>query len=63
MRNKVFGWIGVLWGSAIIISTLAKGIPSPSSSYGAGGFTAFGFGFALLAFGIWTLWRERVARA
>ena len=58
MRNLVFGSIGVLWGGAIIVSTLARGVPSPSTPYGAGQFTSFAFGFLLVGAGAWALRRR-----
>ena len=58
MRNKIFGWIGVVWGSAIVLSTLVQGVPAASSSYGAGQFAAFLFGFVMLGVGAWTLRRQ-----
>lgn len=59
MRNRILAVIAVLWGSAMIVSGLTKGIPAPTSSYGAGGFTAFLFGIALFAAGGWALFIRR----
>jgi hypothetical protein len=59
MRNTILAIIAVLWGVAMIISGLAKGIPTPTSSYGAGGFAAFLFGIALFSAGGWALHRRR----
>jgi phosphate/sulfate permease len=58
MRNKVFGTIGVLWGGAIVVSTLIRGVPSAETSYSAGQFAAFLFGFLLVGAGVWTLRRQ-----
>jgi hypothetical protein len=53
--NRILGVIFILWGGAIVISGIAKGLPSGSSAYGAGQLTAFGFGFVMVAVGVWTL--------
>lgn len=58
MRSNIFGWIGVLWGGAIVVSTLLRGVPTASNSYEAGQFAAFLFGFVLLGVGAWTLRRQ-----
>ena len=56
MRNTILvGVIGVLWGGGIIVSGLAKGIPTPSNARGSGAFVAFPFGLALVAAGSWAL--------
>jgi hypothetical protein len=57
MRDKIFGTIGLVWGGAIVLSTLVRGLPSPDTSYSAGQFGAFLFGLMLLGVGAWTLRR------
>jgi hypothetical protein len=50
--NRVLAVILVLWGGGIVISTLARGVPSAESAYSAGRLTAFVFGFVLVAAGV-----------
>jgi hypothetical protein len=63
MKNTVLGVVGVLWGGGLIVTGFAKGIPAPTSSYGAGGFTAFLLGVALFAAGAWALYTRRRSRS
>ena len=58
MRNVILGTIGVLWGGAIVVSNLVRGVPSASGSYGAGALAGFLFGLGLVAAGAWTLQRQ-----
>jgi hypothetical protein len=53
--NRIFAVIFILWGGGIAISGIVKGLPSGSTAYGAGQLTAFGFGFVMVAVGVWTL--------
>jgi hypothetical protein len=57
MRNAILGVIGVLWGGAMLISGVLRGV-SGSGSYAAGQVTALGFGVALFAAGGWTLMKR-----
>jgi hypothetical protein len=59
MRNTILGVIGVLWGGGIIVSGLAKGIPTLSNAHGSAAFVAFLFGLALVAAGSWALLHRR----
>lgn len=59
MRNTILAVVAVVWGGAMIVSDLVNGIPSPETSYGAGGLVAFLFGIALFAAGCWTLLKKR----
>ena len=36
MRNRVFGIIGIVWGSLTLISWFARGMPLGGGSYGIG---------------------------
>jgi len=63
VRNTILGIIGVLWGGAIVVSGLARGVPAPTSSYGTGAFTAFLFGIALVVAGGWALFTRRRSRS
>lgn len=51
MRNKIFGGIGVLWGSAILVSGFLRGGPEASGAYAAGHFSGLVFGLGLLLVG------------
>jgi hypothetical protein len=53
--NRIFAVIFILWGGGIAISGIVRGLPSGSTAYGAGQLTAFGFGFVMVAVGVWTL--------
>ena len=53
--NRIFAVIFILWGGAIVISGIARGLHSGGTAYGAGQLTAFGFGFLMVAVGVWTL--------
>ena len=63
MTSKIVAAIAFLWGGAMILSALTKGIPMPTSSYGAGGFAAFLFGVALFALGGWALFIRRPSQS
>ncbi len=57
MKNKLIGFIAVIWGGAIVV----KGLLSPetgSGAYGVGSLIGFGFGAVLLLVGGRQLWRE-----
>jgi hypothetical protein len=56
MRNKIFGWIGVVWGGLIVVVTLLHGI-SGSGAYGSGQVTAVVFGVLMLLAGGWAVRR------
>lgn len=53
--NRIFAVIFIVWGGAIIVSGLTRGLPSGSTAYGAGQLTAFFFGFVMVGVGVWTL--------
>jgi hypothetical protein len=53
--NRIFAVIFILWGGAIIVSGIARGLPSGKTAYGAGQLTAFLFGFVMVGVGVWTL--------
>lgn len=36
MRNRIFGGIGVLWGGAVLVSSLLKGGAQGDGAYAAG---------------------------
>jgi len=60
MKNKVLGWIAVVWGGLVLLSGLAKlssgGVGG--GAYGAGQVTGFVFGGLLCAAGIYTLCKK-----
>ncbi len=53
--NRIFAFLFLLWGGALIGSGIAKGLPSADTAYGAGQLAAFFFGFLLVAVGGRTL--------
>jgi len=56
--NRILAVILVLWGAGLVVSGFARGLPSGDSAYGAGQVSAFGFGFVLVAAGLWTLLKK-----
>jgi hypothetical protein len=59
--NRIAAVVFVLWGSAIIIFGMARGLHSGGTAYGAGRLVGFGFGFVILTVGVWSLWGPRAA--
>jgi hypothetical protein len=57
--NRVLAVVLVLWGGGIVVSGFSNGLPSADSAYGAGRLAAFGFGFVLVAAGLWTLLKKQ----
>ena len=55
MRNRIFGAIGVLWGGAVLIRSLLRGVPQGSGAYAAGQTGGMIFGGLLLIVGIYYL--------
>lgn len=51
MRNRIFGAIGVLWGGAMLVSSLFRGGPEGSGAYAAGQTTALVFAVLLVLIG------------
>ena len=60
MRNKIFGWIGVVWGGAIALYAVGKGV-SGGSAYAAGSLAGSVFGIAMLIAGGRALTKHRRA--
>ena len=56
--NRALAVVLVLWGGGVVVSGLARGLPSGDSAYSAGQLAAFGFGFILVAAGLWTLLKK-----
>jgi hypothetical protein len=62
-RQIVLGGIFVVWGAAIVVRGLVKGIPDPGAgSYSAGQFAAFVFGFVMIAVGARALLKNTDSR-
>jgi hypothetical protein len=59
--NRIAAVVFILWGSAIIIFGMARGLHSGGTAYGAGRLAGFGFGFVILTAGVWGLWGPRAA--
>ena len=57
MKNKILGWIGVVWGGAVLLSGLAKVFfgGMGGGAYGAGQLAGFIFGGLLCFAGVYTL--------
>jgi len=57
MKNKILGWIGVVWGGLVLLSGLAKMSSGGTGegAYGAGQFTGVIFGGLLCLAGVYTL--------
>ncbi len=53
MRNKIFGVIGILWGGAMVISMLTRGVRVGTGSYGAGVIIGQLMGVLMLVAGIY----------
>ncbi len=53
MRNKIFGWIGIVWGGLIVLSSLFGATSSGSEAYEAGQSSGAIFGVLLLCAGIY----------
>ncbi|HEU4342120.1 MAG TPA: hypothetical protein VFU31_11165 [Candidatus Binatia bacterium] len=51
MRNRIFGGIGVVWGSAMLGSAFFRGGPESSGAYAAGQTAALVFAVLLVAVG------------
>ena len=60
MKNKILGWITVVWGGLILLSGLAKLLSGRTSggAYGAGQLTGFLFGGILCAIGSYSLCKK-----
>ena len=60
MKNKILGWIGVVWGGMVVLGGVAKlasgGVGA--GAYGAGQLTGFLVGGILCAAGIYTLCKK-----
>jgi hypothetical protein len=54
MRNRIFGAIGVIWGSGILLGGIVRP-PEGEGAYAAGQMTALVFGGLLLAAGAYYL--------
>lgn len=61
MRQLILGVIGVLWGGAIVISGLVRGMSD--GAYGAGQMIAFVFGIVLLLLGTRAIMKYRGSNA
>jgi hypothetical protein len=55
MRNRVFGWIGVVWGGAILVWSLIKGGPQGPGGYAAGQMGGMIFAALLFVVGMYCL--------
>ena len=55
MRNRIFGGIGVLWGGAVLVSSLMKGGPEGQGAYAAGQTGGMIFGGLLFVAGLYFL--------
>lgn len=55
MRNRIFGLIGVVWGGAVLISSLVKGGVQGSGAYAAGQSGAMVFASLMLLVGMYYL--------
>ena len=57
MKNKILGWIGVVWGSLILVSGTARLLSGGASggAYGAGRLVGFAFGGLLCVAGVLAL--------
>ena len=57
MRNKIVGWIGIIWGSAILVSMFVRKAPMGNGPgpYAAGAMIGFLLGAAMLAAGIYVV--------
>ena len=60
MKNKILGWVAVVWGGLVLLSGLAKLSlgRTGGGAYGAGQLTGFLFGGVLCAVGIYTLCKK-----
>jgi len=55
MRNRIFGGIGVIWGGAILVYSLMKGVPQGQGAYAAGQTGGMIFGGLLFVVGVYYL--------
>lgn len=55
MKNRIFGGIGVLWGGAVLVSSMLKGGPEGNGAYGAGQTGGLVFAGLLLVVGLYFL--------
>ena len=51
MRNRIFGAIGLIWGSLILVTAFLRGGPQGSGSYAAGQTAALVFAVLLVVVG------------
>ena len=51
MRNRIFGAIGLIWGSLILVTAFLRGGPQGSGSYAAGQTGALVFAVLLVVVG------------
>ena len=57
-RNRIFGFIGTVWGGAILASKLSASThAAQSSAYAAGQTVAFIFGIILFGAGLYYLYK------
>ena len=58
MRNKVFGAIGVIWGSVALVHWLFSSQPSMSGSYQAGYYGGAVFSGVMLVAGLYYFFKK-----
>ena len=59
MRNKIFGGIGILWGGAIVVRWLIRGVSeSKSAEYQGGEYAAVVFGVLMLLAGLYYFFKR-----
>ena len=60
MKNKVLGWIAIVWGGLVLLSGLTKLLSGGVGvgAYGAGQLTGILFGGVLCAVGVYTLCKK-----
>lgn len=59
MKNKIFGWIGMVWGAAIVISALLKDQVLSGENYAVGQIIAYTFGGILCLVGLYTVLKKK----
>lgn len=59
MRNRILGAIGVIWGGAILLSGLLRGVPEGEGAYAQGRAVGFAFGALLFAVGLYFLFKGK----
>lgn len=59
-RTRILGFVGMLWGGAIVLRTFwAAGVPTAASPFGAGQWAGLGIGIIMLAAGVWAVAKTR----